>query len=165
MKQREPRRTIKITARMKTASGWQDVAIENVSAHGMKISVTCPPQRGAYIEIRRASQIVVARTVWVDGNDCGLRTQDVIDIPALVNAHAIRAEEVIAAHAADHRKGPRAASVAARSTRFARHFQWMAVAAAGTAAAGVLAVIAAETLRRPFTAIETALVGDTGGGK
>lgn len=159
MKTREPRQTISVTARMKSADGWQDVAIRNVSAHGMRISVAMPPKRGAYIEVRRASQVIVARAMWVQGNDCGLRTQDVVDIPALVNPNAARAEAVVGAANAERRRGPRPDESAAAARRSSQMFNRLAVGTAILAGAGYAAWTVGEVLSTPFAAVGAALGG------
>lgn len=144
---------------MKSADGWQDVAIRNVSAHGMRISVALPPKRGAYIEVRRATQIIVARTMWVQGNDCGLRTQDVVDIHALVNPNAAKAEAVIVAANADRRHAPRAEESAESARRASQLIQQLLLGAAILAGAGYAALTVSETLRTPFAAIGEAMGG------
>lgn len=159
MKPREPRQTIKVTARMKSADGWQDVAIQNVSAHGMKIAVAMPPRRGAYIEIRRASQVIVARAMWVQDNECGLRTQDVVDVPALIDPNAVRAEAAIAGVRADRRARSRADEVAADSARLAGRFQYAAMIAVLLCAAGYAATRVSDVLGAPFASITAALDG------
>jgi len=159
VKPREHRRTIQVTARMKSADGWQDAAIRNVSAHGMRISVAMPPKRGAYIEVRRASQVIVARTMWVHGNDCGLRTQDVVDIPTLIDPSSAKAEGVIAAAQADRRAAPRVEDAAAGSQRIAQRLQFVAIGGAIVLAAGYAAWTVGDMLRQPFTAINHALGG------
>lgn len=144
---------------MKSGDGWQDVAIQNVSAHGMKISVAMPPQRGTFIEIRRASQVIVARAVWVEDGCCGLRTQDIVDVPALLNPNAARAEAVCVAAQADRRRAPRADEAAASSQRFAMRFQQIAMAAAVVCGAGYLAWSVSDVLSAPFASITAALEG------
>jgi hypothetical protein len=144
---------------MKSADGWQDVAIQNVSAHGMRISVALPPRRGAYIEIRRASQVIVARAVWVREGECGLRTQDIVDVPALVDPKATRIEGVVAKAREDRRTQPRIAETAERSRRFARHVQAVAVAAGIVMAAGGVVTTVSTTLSAPFARISAVLSG------
>lgn len=144
---------------MKSADGWQDVAIRNVSAHGMRISVALPPQRGAYIEIRRAAQVIVARIMWVDDKDCGIRTQDVVDVPALIDPTANRAEAAVAAHAVERRRAPRADETAARSQRFAARFQFAAMLAVILAGAGIAAWTVGDLLAAPFARVNAALEG------
>ncbi|MFD1788972.1 PilZ domain-containing protein [Sphingomonas floccifaciens] len=159
MKAREPRQTISVTARIKTADGWQDVAIRNVSAHGMRISLAMPPKRGAYIEVRRASQVIVARTMWVQGNDCGLRTQDVVDIPALVNPNAAKAESVIAAANDERRRRPRIDESTETVRRGTQRFMSVVFGLAIVSAAGAVAMIVSDALQSPFAAVRTALGG------
>lgn len=140
---------------------WQDVAIQNVSAHGMKISVAMPPRRGSVIEIRRASQIIIARAVWVEKGECGLRTQDVVDVRALLDPMAKRAEAVCRDAQADRRRAPRPEDVAARSQWFAMRFQQAAMAAALVCGAGYLAWGVSDVLRAPFASVTAALGGQS----
>lgn len=144
---------------MKSAEGWQDVAIQNVSAHGLKIAVALPPRRGAYIEIRRASQVIVARAVWVHDNECGLRTQDVVDVPALIDPNAARAEGMLADARRDRRVQPRVGESAARSRHFAARFQTVAIAVAIVLAAGIVLTTVSRTLGTPLDTISAALGG------
>lgn len=157
MKPREPRQTIAVTARMKSVDGWQDVAIRNVSIHGMRISVALPPRRGAYVEVRRAAQIIVARTMWVQGNDCGLRTQDSVDIPRLINPNATRAEAVVAAHLSDRRRLPRAEDTVQRAVDRVQVLRRITFGVVILAAAGYAAVTVTNVLSAPMTAVRTAL--------
>lgn len=146
---------------MKFDTGWRDVAIHNASAHGLKISVPVPMRRGDCIEIRRASQIIVARIMWAQDGNYGVRTQDVVDIPALIDPKAGRAESAIADFKADRRAAPRAAETAARSQRMAARLQYVALAGAILCGAGYAAWTVSETLRAPFAAVSLALEGDT----
>lgn len=159
MKPREHRQTIRVTARMKTASGWQDVAIQNASAHGLKISAAFPMRRGECIELRRASQIIVARVMWAEGGHYGVRTQDTVDIPALIAPNAGKAEIAIASVRSDRRGAPRVQDRAARSRAFAAQFQWLAIIAALVLGAGYAAWTAFEALSEPLGAISGALGG------
>lgn len=159
MKAREPRQTIRVTARMKTASGWQDVAIQNASAHGLKIAATEAMRRGDCIELRRASQIIVARIVWAQDGSYGLRTQDAIDIPALVNPNAAKAEAAVAGYQADRRAAPRSEEKAERSRAFGARFQWAAVGGAMVMAAGYLVTTVQDVLSSPLAAVSNALSG------
>ena len=147
---------------MKTATGWQDVAIQNASALGLKISATEPVRRGDCIELRRASQIIVARIVWAQNGSYGLRTQDVVDIPALVNPNAAKAEVAVAGFQADRRAKPRHEDSAERSRTFAARFQWAAVGGAVMLAAGYLVTTVQEVLSSPLAAVSDALGGSAG---
>jgi len=83
MKNREARHTVLLPARMRTGNDWAEVSIHNVSAHGMLLQAVNTPRPGTYLEIRRATQVIIARTVWAKGHFFGIRTQDVIDSRAL----------------------------------------------------------------------------------
>lgn len=161
MKPREARQTIAVTARMKSADGWQDIAIRNVSVHGMRISVARPPQRGAYIEVRRATQVIVARTMWVQGNEFGVRTQDAIDIPALVNPNATKAEAMLGEIRSERRRLPRPDESARRADNIAQKLRYVAFGAAIMAGAGYAAVTVTQVLTNPIRTITHALEGST----
>ncbi|KQN26483.1 hypothetical protein ASE86_10285 [Sphingomonas sp. Leaf33] len=144
---------------MKSADGWQDVAIRNVSAHGLRISVTLPPSRGAYIELRRATQIIIARAMWVQGTDCGLRTQDVVDIPTLLNPSATRAEAVLEAYHSDRRRLPRPEDGAQRASGMVQRLRYVAFGAVVMAAAICAAMTVTNVLSAPMHAVRDALAG------
>ncbi|MFN3676570.1 MAG: PilZ domain-containing protein [Sphingomonas pseudosanguinis] len=83
-KAREARRQVLIACRMKSATGWGDVCIHNISSRGMMIASDAALFPGAYIEIRRGQQTVIGRVVWQRERFSGVRTQDAIDIDALL---------------------------------------------------------------------------------
>ena len=74
-----------IKARMRSGVSWHDVCILNLSVHGVGIRAAEPPARGTYVEIRRGSQMIVARVAWTKGHRAGLRSQDAIFINVIVN--------------------------------------------------------------------------------
>ncbi|WP_367113633.1 PilZ domain-containing protein [uncultured Sphingomonas sp.] len=159
VKKREPRQTIAVTARMKSADGWQDVAIRNVSTHGMRISVALPPKRGAYVELRRATQVIIGRAMWVEGNDFGVRTQDVVDIPSLVNPNATKAEAMLAEIRRDRRRLPRHEDNARKAHSIVQKLQYIACGAAIMAGAGYVATTVTNVLSNPLHAVSDALTG------
>jgi hypothetical protein len=73
-----------IRARMRSALSWHDVCILNLSRRGLGIQSAEPPARGTYVEIWRASQIVLARVMWAKGHRAGLQSQDAIAVRALI---------------------------------------------------------------------------------
>ncbi|HET9511383.1 MAG TPA: PilZ domain-containing protein [Sphingomonas sp.] len=160
VKPREPRQTIAVTARMKSADGWQDVAIRNVSAHGMRVSVATPPKRGAYIELRRATQVIIARAMWVQGNEFGVRTQDRIDIPALINPNAAKAEAMLEEARSDRRRLPRPEDSARKTHGIVQKLQYAAFGAAVMAGAAYAAVTVSTVLGNPMHAVSRALSGE-----
>lgn len=159
MRKREPRRTVSLTARMRVGNDWSDVAIRNVSDHGMLLSAPEPPKPGSYIEVRRGlAGIVIARIVWRDGDKFGVRARDVIDIAALSAARptskpASRDGVYIERRTRERSVDPE------RSIRMARAIQSIAIGLAAIGMVGSVAMWAYRTLERPMTAIEAAMAG------
>lgn len=84
MRSREPRRKVLIQARMRTGASWGDINILNISSRGMMIQARQVPPRGAYLEVRRGQQAIVARVVWSGGQRFGVRTQDQLCLESLL---------------------------------------------------------------------------------
>jgi len=124
MKERERRIATAIPARIRLGDQWLDATIMNVSRHGMMLRMARPPGRGSYIEMRRASTIVVGRVIWAKDGKCGVRSQDAIDIPALTGDAA--AAPAWKAGDADRRAVQRRSieESAAASHIWARRFQF-----------------------------------------
>lgn len=92
-----------------------------------------PPPRGSYVEVRRGTYVVVGRVVWSSSDGFGLFAQDTIVLSALTASTTAAAQ-------GDRRAEPRApgrtragrkdaAEIGAQSARFARAFDFIAVAA------------------------------------
>ena len=73
-----------IPARVREGVNWLDVTILNVSRHGMMVRVRQALRRGSYVEVRRASIVIVGRVVWSCNDRCGIRAQDRIDLGDLL---------------------------------------------------------------------------------
>jgi hypothetical protein len=80
MKSREPRKAVILPARLRTAGGWGDVRIRNISSRGMLLKVSNPLVRGSYLEIARGRYRYSARVAWTEGNQCGVQIRELIDI-------------------------------------------------------------------------------------
>ena len=85
VKPREERRTTFLRARIRTEHGWSDVTIGNVSSRGLMLQAGASLQRNCFIEIRHGNACIVGRIVWARGVKCGVRTQDAVDIAALLS--------------------------------------------------------------------------------
>ena len=72
---REHRMNVVLPARMKDNRGWHDVRILNISTRGLMARSQAAPSRGAFLELRRGSHIIVARVVWSNGEQFGLQSQ------------------------------------------------------------------------------------------
>jgi hypothetical protein len=168
MRPREPRRVVMIPSRMQVGAAWTDVCIHNISSRGMLVAADEAPAPGTYVDIRRGSQVIIGRAVWRNGRFFGVRTQDKIDIDAIVReprlAQRPKPQKPEAA-SADRRSKARLQADAAvarqleQSRQAASAMQFVAFGIAGVLAAGVVATGAYEILSRPFAAVETALPG------
>jgi hypothetical protein len=56
-----------------------------MSRRGLGVQAAEPPPRGSYVELRRGSQIVVARVMWAKGHRAGLYSQDAIAVRAFMH--------------------------------------------------------------------------------
>ncbi|MDF7774537.1 hypothetical protein P1X14_04705 [Sphingomonas sp. AOB5] len=73
-------------AQMRGRDHWSDVTIRNISPHGMLLLGSSPPRPGDYIEIRKASLVLVGRAVWVNGKAFGVRLIERLNFTALLKA-------------------------------------------------------------------------------
>lgn len=81
---REDRRTVRISVRVRMDDGWMDATVRNVSSRGMMLHSLQPLQRNQFVEISRGHLRVIGRIVWADAAMSGLRAQDDVDIAALL---------------------------------------------------------------------------------
>jgi hypothetical protein len=149
-----------IKARMRSGVSWHDVCILNLSLHGVGIQSAEPPQRGAYVEIRRGSQLIVARVAWSKGHRAGLRSQDAIFIPAIVNdiGAASAVPRLMGGQPVERRAQPRATNQRQDQSRLmgrAMEFACLAIAAGAVAMAAFGTV--EQALARPLSQITSAL--------
>lgn len=160
MKKREPRRKVLVRARMRSGADWHDVIIHNMSSRGLLATSKVPCRAGTVIELRRVHHVIVGRVVWEKDQWFGVRTQDRMDIDAIVEARppAFKPGSEPAA-SDDRRAAPRkvtAASIAdreARSRRFSAAFQFAILGAAAGLAALLVAERVGHVLSAPFAAV------------
>ncbi len=168
MTPREPRRKVLAHARMRSGGVWEDVCICNVSSRGLLLRTESPPAPGTYVEIRRMSQIIVGRSVWRRGQDFGVRTQDVVDVNAiLTDSESPGTGRPMSGmpHQEERRSDPQRQTAGdlawqlERSRRLSSAFQFLIIAAVGLAAAGFAAAMVYELLSRPLDAVQVHLAG------
>lgn len=75
---------------MNVGGKWSDGCIHDVSDKGVLVSSTSPPSIGTYVDIRRGTLVIIGRVVWSGGNRFGVRTQDPVDIAALINEPVLK---------------------------------------------------------------------------
>ena len=163
MRPREHRHLVRIKARMLHNRAWTDILIRNVSSRGMLLHHPRPPSRGNYVEVRRFSQVIIARVVWSRGGDFGVRSQDIIDIEALKSRRDISPTEYNKKHGdADRRVLPREAfrttdEKVAFSRLLGRAGQFFCLLFFGAAAAIFIADTVHAVLLRPLAEISSHL--------
>ena len=85
MKAREPRKKALLAARVRSGASWRDVCLLNLSSRGALVQATNPPPKGAYIEVRRGSHVIVARVVWTEKHRFGIHSQDAIAVDDIMS--------------------------------------------------------------------------------
>jgi hypothetical protein len=164
---REIRQPVRIGARLRSARGWGDVVIRNVSSRGVMGECGAPPVRGDYVEVRCGACVIVARVAWSEDDRFGALAQGRIQLSELVAGSQGRALTV-----PERRKRPRAEHVAPRgrglteraaaSARLGRALDFSALALAGAAFAVVVAGSVHDALARPLTEISQKLATEQG---
>ena len=155
MKAREERQKVMVRARMRSGASWDDVCIVNLSLHGVGIQAAKPPARGTYVEIRRGSNVIVARVAWTKGHRAGLRSQDAIFIHAVLREQPANPPTV---EKVERRKMPRAPVLRHEDSRLAARAMEFACLTIVACALAVGAFGAVEgALARPLSQISDAL--------
>lgn len=154
-KEREERRRTVLPARLRVGSSWGDACILNVSARGLMIYASLPVEPGSHIEIRRGSQLVLARVVWRNNQRVGLRSEHPVPVDGLLNGN--RTETAAASPArvrVERRKRPRNQEASRDQGRAA---EFIAVVLIGMALAVGAAGCVHQALAKPATAVQGAL--------
>lgn len=159
MKNRDPRKAVLITAQMKHDTAWRDVAIRNVSSHGVMIQLPDPPQRGSYVELRRDALVIVGRVVWSKAGSCGLRTHEALSLPALGDLEATRpgVHPGEPAHVDRHKRARTPEEIAESAATASRRLQFALTGLACAIAVCALAFVAFHWLATPTKIIAAAL--------
>lgn len=166
MRPREHRHEVFIKARMLHDHLWTEVVVRNVSSRGMLLQHPNPPARGKYIEVRRATQVIVARVIWSRGQNFGVRSQDTIDLKFLTaedSASLIQKSEGGVAHdVVERRMVPRQPAKtidekAAFSRLAGRAGEFFSLIALGAAAAILIADAVRTILFGPLAQIASHL--------
>jgi hypothetical protein len=150
---------------MRATNEWCDVTICNISSRGLMAKSNAPPPKGAYIELRHRSVGIIGRVVWSHGARFGVRTQDRIEISALLAEASFKPKttgEERRLAPRDRRPGVRQPDAAARaeaSRRFARTFDRAALLLVALVAAVVIFDVASGSLSKPLEETRDALAG------
>lgn len=152
---REDRVRVTLAARMRSGSGWSDACILNISSRGLLIVSSGAAQPGSFVEIRRGSQLVVARVIWRKNQRIGLCSPSpvrVVDIISDQTAAAIQANP--GAVQVERRRVPRTQDQSRSHARAAEFLTIVLVAAALSAWA---AVAVHEAFAAPLATVRATL--------
>jgi hypothetical protein len=147
---------------MRVADGWTDVTICNLSSRGLMAKCACPPRKGDYVEIRHRGASIVARVAWSHNARFGVRSQDAIDIAALLAESPLAPQKSGEERrvAERPRSAPRALSLhaqAERSRHQGRLFDWILVAAAALIGASQVVQVTADAFAEPLHVVQATL--------
>jgi len=157
-KPRELRRRVMLPARMRTAAGWSDACILNVSSRGMLIHAGRPFVQGSLIELRHQQHVIVARVVWRDGSKAGLRAEERLPIEQILALSSSPGLQLTAGRykGPERRRRPRTHE---QSRHQSRLFEFASLVAVAVAAAWMAVSLVGAALARPLAAVQTALTG------
>jgi hypothetical protein len=145
---------------MRAGTGWSDVIIGNVSRRGMMLRCPVVPKHGAVVEISYRGGAVVGRVVWSSHDRCGVRTQEPIDLMALLarqtgSRRAVQQSHSVACLPSEALQ--RWPGTQDTSQRIATLLNWTSVLVGGTALAIAFAEVASEVLFAMTTQVSSAL--------
>lgn len=143
---------------------WSDACIHEVASRLIVISSKAALRVGSYVDVRRGTLIIIGRVTWARDGRFGIRTQDPVSASALVSEP--RLSQRPAASDGAERRGParqRAplspAEQAERSRRISSTLQYVALTAAASGGAYLLASQLYLAISVPFARISAVLGG------
>lgn len=164
--QREHRLNVVLPARMKDSRGWHDVRILNISSKGLMARSPAAPSRGSYLELRRGRHVIVARVVWSNGQQFGVRAQSLLVPSQIIEEQGSEISPPArpgGSPALERRSSPRLAGHAHQQSRWrARALEFLGIVAM-VAILGVLALdISQQALAHSMKAVNQSLASSRG---
>jgi hypothetical protein len=159
VKPREPRKKVLISARMRLTASWYDVCIVIISSRGMQLQGGRPPERGAYIEIRRGPLIIIGCVAWAAHHRFGIRAQDILFVDAIVAdpSDSETQRGPVAYVPAERRAAPRKPASSDRSRIVGRAMEFACFGVIAVAGATALYGAAEGALATPLASVSNAL--------
>ena len=145
---------------MRSGAAWVDVCIVNLSLRGAGLQSASPPARGSYVEIRRASSVIIGRVIWTNGHRFGIRAQDRLPIDAIVaepKGNERAAPKGDTGLIADRRAVPRLEHRHDASRHIARVAEFACLAIVGSGAAIGFYGAIERALAHPISTVSSAL--------
>ena len=163
-RQREPRKPVRVPVRLKDDAGWSDAQILNVSDRGLMAMCAEPPPRGSFVEIRRGGYVMVGHVAWTADDRFGARVRERIVLddllrPVTPGRTAPRPGAECEVRVRTPRK-PTVQERAAASARFARAFDFAAVAIVASGMAVLATSLVTNVFSEPLVEVERALSGN-----
>ncbi|MEZ0244876.1 MAG: PilZ domain-containing protein [Sphingomonas sp.] len=158
MQARELRQKVVFNARMRLGRNWSDVVIRDLSSHGLLLTSQAPPPPGSYLEICGPATSLVARTIWVKDGRFGVRTQDRIDVNAMLAGGRMRAHDPASVVVRPVR-APAPQQSYQRSRHRASAFEYAAAILVILAAAATVGILLNNVFAAPIRAVVSALGG------
>lgn len=158
MKQREPRRKVLVSARLRDGLGWTHARILNVSSRGLLMRSARAPSPGTYVEVCRGHHHIVARVMWVNQDRFGVHTQDSVAVDAIAGcAETVDENTIPTVERRSRRRTPSAHERLERSRKTAAAMQFAWIAGLG-AVGGILVFDAvSDALERPLRVVSAEL--------
>jgi hypothetical protein len=149
---------------MRCGAHWRDARMLNLSSRGVGLSAGAPPEPGTYVEIRRGAHVIVARVMWTAGLRFGVRTQDPVQVEALIRepdaSDAPAPAPAPSGQPLERRRAARSISRQhERSRALARMLESMFLGFLAIAAALLVFDLVKQSFQRPLAATERALAG------
>ena len=91
---RSPRRRVVLRGRVESLNGHFPVSVKNLSCTGAMVEGASVPLSGRDVILRAGTLDCFATVVWSEGNRCGLRFDEPIDMADVLALHQITAEHV-----------------------------------------------------------------------
>lgn len=146
-----------LPARLRSASGWSDACILNISSGGLLIFSKAAADPGSRVEIRRGGTMVIARVAWRENQRIGVASEHVIAIEEIISPEMANAAMPATFGVAVERRN--LAQRPGDSRIRGQRMEFVTAIVVGTAMAGLAAASVQASLARPLQTVTHALGG------
>jgi hypothetical protein len=140
---------------MRTATGWSDARILNLSSRGLMINANTAALRANRVEIWHQEYLITATVVWRRGTRAGLRAENPIPVEGIMALSQAPSLQLTAQQApAERRKKPRSHD----DSRFrARIYEFVSLTVIGAFLAIAAFAMIEQMFAKPLLAVRAAL--------
>lgn len=147
-----------LPARMRTAAGWSDARILNVSSRGLMVHASLSALECGVVELWHGDLAISARVVWREGTKAGLQSEDRIAVDEILSLGGSAALQLSAEPFRGVERRKRARTHEDSRIR-ARAFEFASVVMIAGALAVGFGFWVSEALAQPLSAVQSALAG------